>query len=187
MKLPTGWKLFSISFALTVPFFAFVITRMVKESRFDDACSYHLEQATSLSFDDDRRYGTTYHIEVDKLNDSIQHIDIALKYAQDHNLTTGFTTISGRNPSEDLSVWYKAISDKGAYLRYLRELPPGEIEKHNEFVRQMNLQSKEILSPGGISIYPYNTTYFIWLLISMALAVLGVVGIIVLITEKSES
>ena len=113
-------------------------------------------------------------------------MDLVLKYAQDHNLTYGFTTISGKTPDEDLSVWYETLSKREEYFRSLKQLPPAELEKYNEYSKQMDLKSKDVVVPSGISIYPYNTLFFIWEIVSIVLAALGVAGIIILITEKSS-
>lgn len=169
----TGWKLFCVSFALVLPFFAFAITRIVRSTQFDDNCTYHFEQA----------------LQSEDVDYAITQADIGIQYIKDHNLTSGYTTIAGKSSNEDLQIWYKTMLDKDAYLHSLKDVPPDDIKKYKEYVSYRNLGGPGVglvRAPEGISVYPHNTSFFVWQLISMVLAILGVIGIIVFINEKAS-
>lgn len=166
----TGWKLFCVSIALVVPFFAFAITRIVKSTQFDDNCTYHIDQALQS---DDPKY-------------SVAQADQAIQYMKDHKLTSGYTTIAGKSADEDVGLWYQAIMEKDNYLHTLQEASPDDLKKFQEYAAKRNLAAESTRVPGGISVFPHNVAFFVWELISLALAVAGVIGIIVFINEKSS-
>lgn len=170
MKLFVGWKLLLVSILLSAPFFSWAITRIIKKEIFDNNFTYHINQ--SMSGTDPSK--------------SYEEFVSALLYLQSHNLTSGYTTIVIRSPSEDISIFYDGIFKKFQYSQKLASLPPEEIKQYQEYVVNKNLATTQIKEPEGISIYPYNGIYFVWMLISILLLVLSIIGIFTFMDERNE-
>lgn len=178
MKLFIGWRLFLFSIILIVPFFGWAITRIVKDQRFDDNCTYHIQQGLSSN-------DLTY---------SSSEIELAIAYLETNHLTSGYTTIAGKDQSEDLALFNSTLRKKYIYINFLKEKTPEEIKKYEEFYELRNfstpgrqsLPAVSVYVPSGISVYPYNTSYMIWMFISIIFAALGIIGIITFIDERSH-
>jgi len=104
-----------------------------------------------------------------------------------HNLTNGYTTIAGKSANEDLGLWYKKILEKDEYIHTLNDLSAEDLKKYKEYVSYREMKSMPVFVPEGISVYPHNVLFFIWELISIVLAVLGIAGIIVFVNEKASA
>jgi hypothetical protein len=175
-QLFVGWRLFLFSLLLTAPFFTWAITRIAKAQRFDDNCVYHLGEAMKSTSSADY---------------SKSEMERAVKYIEDRNLTSGFTSIVGNQPDENLSLWYYDIRGKQAYIDHLHDLPSDvrkdQIADHAEYVNAFNMHRKDVDIPNGISIYPYNTLFFVWSMISIVMLLFGIIGVIIFIDQRSKA
>lgn len=175
MKLFLGWRLFLISVMLTFPLLTFSIVRAVKAQRFMDDCMYHLDKAQS-----------EINGNKESVDKSIREMDIAINYIEKHNLTIGLTTISGNEADEDLAEWYSVIKARYSYLIFLKDETPENLHKYGDYVIMKNYSPRPAVSPPGISVFPHNTLYCIWFIASLVLALLGIIGIFIFISEKSS-
>lgn len=175
MKKVLGWKILLFSILFMLPFFGWWITRIVESVKFDNNCTYHINQALGSSRStDEPKYAAN-------------EIDIAINYIDTHNLAYGVTSIVDKSSSEDLSIWHTSLTKKQTYLHELAEESPESITKYKDYVVARNLYSSGGLSiPDGISVYPHNTLFCVWGWISGLLSIIGVIGIITFINEKSK-
>ena len=178
MKIFIGWRLFAISLLLAVPFFSWAITRIVRSNNFDDNCTYHITQALgNYSITTPPEKGFAY---------SEQEIDTAITYLEKNNLTNGYTTITDRQSFEDLSAYYSSLKERSEYLHSLKNMRSEEVAAFQKYTTMKNLQSKEVDCPNGISVFPHNTLYMIWMLLSMLCLIGSIIGVITFIDERTS-
>jgi len=94
----------------------------------------------------------------------------AVKFLEDNNLTSGSTSILGYESDEDLGVFYQKMKQRQAILESAKnnQLDPltAQYTFHVSMVGEDHLNNQSISEikglPSGISIYPHNTRYFLW-------------------------
>jgi len=104
-------------------------------------------------------------------------LNIAIKYLEEHNLTTGYCSIFLKQPKNDIGFWYNNLK---ASAKELASIPPtaSQLEKTNVLMKLRETlldqgESTTITGPDGISIYPENKLFF-WLCITfLFLAIVG--------------
>lgn len=147
-------------------FLCFCAVRVVKDVQFDRGCEGYLKRAADANT-------------VDIAKEQLQ---IAIKYIEDNNLTSGYTSIVYRTPDEDVGFWYKNL--KASYAE-LAAVPAdaSQLERTNVLMklRETLLDAHEkgvsVTSPSGISIYPNNSAYCFFGIFASILAFFGVVVI----------
>ena len=130
---------------------------IVKSVKFDQQCGGYLEQAANANT-----------VELAK-----ERLDIAIKYIEDNNLTTGYTSVLWKTEDENLEFWYRNVK---ACCNELEEaMGMSQLEKSNVLmkVRESLKESKgeygdKVIIPVGISRYPNNLAWgiarlFFWL------------------------
>jgi tetrahydromethanopterin S-methyltransferase subunit F len=104
-----------------------------------------------------------------------QELGVAVKYLEDNNLTSGYTSIVWQTPDEDLGFFYTNLKSAHGELVQMSDTTVSNLESSNQLIklRETLLDSGEksdsITCPDGLSIYPYNTLFMIWLLFSLIL------------------
>jgi hypothetical protein len=117
-----------------------------------------------------------------------KEMDIALKYLEDNNLTTGYTSVIYKTPDEDIEFWYtnlKSATDE------LKKVGPDatQLEMSNlllklrETLLDPGEKKSELTVPEGISVYPHNVFYFWFGWVSLLLFCVGFVMIGVVLDE----
>jgi hypothetical protein len=102
-------------------------------------------------------------------------LNIAIKYLEGHNLTTGYCSIFLKQPKNDIGFWYNNLK---ASTKELTTISPiaSQLEKTNVLMKLRETllnQDESITCPNGISIYPENKMFF-WLCITfLFLALVG--------------
>ncbi len=150
----TAFFTFAFIFLLTL---IIPVSVVVKSVKFNQQCGGYLEQAANANT-----------VELAK-----ERLDIAIKYIEDHNLTTGYTSVFWKTEDENLEFWYRNIKACRNELEEAMEL--GQLEKSNVLmkVRESLKESKgengdKVIIPTGISRYPHNLAWgilrlFFWL------------------------
>ena len=149
----------------TLAFFLWGAVRIVARINFDRYCEGYLKRAADAN----------------TVDLAIKNLEITLKYADENNLKSGFTSILYRTPDEDIGFWYENLS---ASLNELRLIKPeaSQLEKTNVLIKLRETlldqgQSTSVTVPSSISIYPNNTGFFIWgFLVFVLLLLLGFFG-----------
>ena len=105
-----------------------------------------------------------------------ENLTIAVKYLEDKNFTSGYTSILWRTPDEDIGFWYKNLRDALDELHAVR-VDASQLEKTNVLMklRETLLDGghggeTEVTAPAGMSVYPNNAFYAWWGTLSFLLA-----------------
>jgi hypothetical protein len=106
---------------------------------------------------------------------AIENIEVAIKYAENNNLKSGYTSIVFRTPDEDIGFWYTNLTASLMELRAVGS-ETSRLERTNILMKLRETildqgQSTSVTIPSGISIYPSNGFYAMWAWFSFILAV----------------
>lgn len=97
----------------------------------------------------------------------------AIQYAEENELTEGIVSIILKDPKNDIGYWYENM--KASYEE-LDSLPEDatSLEKTNVLMKLRESLTDDsgesgvkVTHPMGISIYPYNTIFFLWSIVSL--------------------
>ena len=143
-------------------FVAWGLTRIVLSINFDRFCSGYLKRAADANT-----------VELAKTN-----LAMALSYAEDKGLSSGYTSIIYRTPDEDVGFWYNNLE---AALIELDKIGADatQLEKTNVLMKLRETlldQGKEKISvtfPEGISVFPSNNGFAVWGFIGLLIAIAG--------------
>lgn len=97
----------------------------------------------------------------------------ATAYAEKQGLTSGFTSVLWKTPSDDIGFWYRNLTASLDELRRVKE-DTSQLERSNllmklrETLTDSKKEGTRITVPRGISRYPINKLYFWWLVVSCA-------------------
>ena len=161
---PPPWNRAKMSLFASVAFFvAFVIwgaTRLYVSNVFDEECAEYIGAAVTST----------------NIDSSISDLESAISFAEENELTEGYTSIFGSPPGEDVSRWYDSMVDVRDKLEELRrnDFPTVDLVAVDLLKERSFALTKLHLSayPKGISVFPHNTLFLLWGVISG----LGAVG-----------
>lgn len=150
-----------------VLFLSWMVTRIVVGVQLEQNFLGHLKRA-----------GDANRIELAE-----QELGTAVKYLEDNNMTKGYTSILYRTPSEDIGFFYNNL--KGAHDE-LKSIPDtisllessNQLIKLRETLMDSGEKSSEVTCPDGLSIYPNNTFYMMWVLLSLLFIIIPIAGFI---------
>ncbi len=132
--------------------------------QFNVACGGHIERAAHAN-----------SVEL-----AASELDTAVKYLENNNMTSGYTSVLYQTPNEDIGFWYKNLKTS---LDELKGLPPDAsgLEKsnvllklHETLIRSGDQGKQSINVPPGISVFPGNKFFAVWGTISVVLCIFGV-------------
>jgi hypothetical protein len=147
----------ALAILCTAFFLIWMGVRIVAGINFDRNCEGYLKRAADAN----------------TVDLAAENLEVAVKYAEQNGLTSGFTSVVYRTPDEDMGFWYKNLT---ASLKELRAIKPEtpQLERTNVLMklRETLLDQGErtsVTAPSGISVYPSNGMYAFWGLISFIL------------------
>ena len=114
-------------------------------------------------------------------------LTVAVNYAKEHGMTTGYTSLCYYTPDEDVEFWYKNLTAALEKLKSFegKEISPLEqsnvLLKLRESLRTNGKDGSATIAPPGITIYPHNAFYAWWAWISGI--ILGVSAIVLKVNE----
>ena len=155
-NLPKAIFLFIIS--LIVP-----IICVVQSIKFSQQCGGYLKQAADANT-----------VEL-----ALERIDKAIAYIEANGLTSGYTSVLWRTEDENIEYWYRNI--KACREELENNLDASSLEKSNvlmkvrETLTDDGKEGTELTVPPGISRYPYNLVYGIFLWVSAILFIIACV------------
>jgi hypothetical protein len=134
-----------------VSLFAWLSTRIYANIKFGIDCDGHLKRAADAN-----------SIEL-----ATQELTVVITYLEQHQMTTGYTSIFYNEPDEDVGFWYTNLK---VSLQGLEREPPtaAELEKSNILLKlrqtllDVSASSESVTEPSGISIFPRNVQYAYW-------------------------
>ena len=106
------------------------------------------------------------------------HLQIAIDYCESHELTHGYTSIMYDTNDDNIEIWYNTLKKS---FTDLDKLSTNATQKEKNIaltkVRSiLTITDKTgditIVCPEGISIYPYNGKYLLWILVSIMILLL---------------
>lgn len=142
--MKTSMKLIITGFLITVSAVIFILI-IGKGIEFKQNCSGYLKRAAEAN---------TVEMARGELQKSI-------KYLEDNNLTSGYTSVLWETPDEDIGFWYQNLKASEKELSEVSE-DTSSLEKTNLLMklRETLLQGGEkgdvITYPKGMSVYPHN-------------------------------
>jgi hypothetical protein len=141
--------------------------RIVNNVQFDRNCEGFLKRSADANT-----------IEIAK-----QQLKIAVDYCEDAGLTSGYTSIWYTTPDEEVGFWYQNLKSSLAGLYKIPAdandlLTSNVLMKLRETLLDDTDTGTSVTCPSGISIYPYNTAYMWWGIISGLLTILFGIGAI---------
>jgi hypothetical protein len=159
-----------VVFAL-VPFFVYV-PAIVKGVQFDAQCLSYLKLAADA-------------------NDTViaeQYLSTAIKYLEDHNATSGNTSIIVQKPTNDIGIWYQNLKAAQAQLQeFNASESTGDYKQDSLAESNILMKLRETLMDNGAITYPFMLEFapnsvawfwwmcLIWLLFFLA-AIFGIVA-----------
>jgi hypothetical protein len=113
-----------------------------------------------------------------------QELGTAVKYLEDNNLTSGYTSIVWQTPDEDIKFFYDNL--KGAHEE-LKSIPDtvsllessNQLIKLRETLMDAGEKGSDVTCPDGLSIYPNNTFYMLWAILSLIFMIVPAAGFII--------
>ncbi|PIP65594.1 hypothetical protein COU77_02205 [Candidatus Peregrinibacteria bacterium CG10_big_fil_rev_8_21_14_0_10_49_16] len=153
---------FLVGLVLCVPFVGWATTGIVKGIRYDISVGGHLKRAADAN---------TVPLAKKELH-------TALKNIETKGWTSGSTHVLWWTPANDVGYWYENLKSS---LEELDKVSPDstQLERTNllmklrETILDQNGESLTVTAPGGISLHPYNVSYF-WL--GWVFGLIGVIG-----------
>jgi len=138
----------------TIPALAFCgwgTVRIVKAITFGQDCGGYLKRAANANTVDLAKSEMTR----------------AINYLDQHGMTTGYTSVLWKTPSEDVGFWHANLK---ASLDELEAITPdaSPLERSNvlmklrETLMDNGKEGDSLTAPDGISVYPSNTAFFWW-------------------------
>lgn len=104
-------------------------------------------------------------------------LSLAIKYMEDNNLTSGYTSVLWKTPNEDIGFWYNNVKTSLAELQALSDTA-SPLEKSNMLIKlretltDAGKDGSYVTDPNGISRYPNNVLWGIL----MWFSVLGIIA-----------
>lgn len=145
----SGYFFFGV--ILCIPFLIWSGLRIYNSIVYDIHCGGHLKRAADANTVDTAK----------------KELAEALKYLEDNKMTEGYTSVLWKTPSEDVGFWYQNL--KSAHEELEKVTPETtQLERTNVLMklRETLLDHGEkgdsVTAPGGISVFPSNTPYFIF-------------------------
>ena len=107
-----------------------------------------------------------------------QEMEVVVKYAENHGVMSGYTSVLYNTPDEDLGFWFNNMK---ASLEELGRVKPttSELEKSNlliklrESLMHHGNKSTDLTIPEGITVFPHNTAFAAFGYISLFIAMVG--------------
>ncbi len=148
----------TLAVLLSLLFFVYLGVVIYKSVVFDIGCTDRLKRAA-----DSNTVGL-----------ATKEMEAVLAYIEKEGPTSGYTSILYRTPDEDVGFWYANLKSA---LEELKIVKPDatQLEKSNLLIKLRETLLDEgkktsVTLPPGISLFPNNTAYSIWGLLSFVFA-----------------
>ncbi len=123
-----------------------------------------------------------------------QESGAARKALEDLHLTSGYTSLFDIGKEDSLEVYYQDVVRRNNYFQQLSNfqigntITTGTLKDFEQYAEMRNLTNdpnkRPYRVPSGISIYPHNTLYLWWSILSIVSFAFGVLGFIVFFDER---
>ena len=112
---------------------------------------------------------------------ALVRLDMALKYIESKNLTSGYTSVVYKTENENIGYWYQNL--KACQKELQASVGKSQLEQTNvlmkvrESLTDNGKDGTELTIPAGISRYPNNLIFGIFETIAALLAAFGIYNI----------
>lgn len=157
-------KTFFILILLWVPFLGWGGARTYQHITFDQQVEGYLKQAADAN---------TTELAEEKLSQALE--GITNRGLCNHGGEC-FTSMFYRTPNEDVGFWRKNLEASLDDLRKMSaEQRADRLVESNQLIklRETLLDSNHVTVPQGVSIYPFNLWYLLWVMLALSLGILG--------------
>ena len=164
-----------LSVLFSLIFVIFCVFRIVNDIVFDRNCEGYLKRVADANT-----------IELAQNN-----LATALRYVEDNNLTSDYTSVVYRTPDEDVGFWHDNLKASLQELRSIKS-DASQLEKSNVLLKLRETlldhgQSLSVTAPSGISVFPNNFSYALWGLLSFLFAAISWFFVAVIDDTKTKS
>lgn len=142
-----GWFLLAVLFC--VPTVFWVGTRIVKGVVFDINCEGHLKRAADAN----------------TVEMAAQELDLALKYLEQNNMTSGYTAVLWNSPDTDVGFFYNNLKSSRDELNKVTS-ETTQLERTNVLMKLRETlldhgdHGDHVTLPDGISVFPHTVFWF---------------------------
>lgn len=122
----------------------------------------------TISFNIDCKHRLKRAADANSIELAIKELEAVLKYAEDNQLTSGYTSIIYNTPDEDIEYWYQNLKYAYTELTTISN-DCSVLEKSNALMklRETILDSTErgetVTMPAGLSRYPNNLLWALFM------------------------
>ncbi len=149
---------------LIVPFVIYLVIVIFKSVMFDINCGNRMGRASDAN----------------SITLAREEMEVVVKYLEDNQFTTGYTSVIYNTPDEDMGFFYKNMKSALEELISIKETA-SPMEKSNllmklrESLTHHGEKGSSITVPSGISFAPHNVAFAIWGIISLIIAAVGAI------------
>ena len=156
-----------ISILLVILALIMPIMTTVKSIKFDQNCGGYLKQAADAN-----------SVELAE-----QRLNLAIDYIEEHNLTSGYTSVLWNTEDENIEYWYNNLKQCQKELAATKNNSTLEntnvLMKLRESLTDSDRNGTSLTIPFGISRYPHNLLYAILNTISIIIILIFVVNMFI--------
>ena len=134
---------------------------VVKNVQFNQECKGYLRQCSNAS-----------SVEL-----ALERLDLAIRYVERNDLTSGYTSILWKTESDNIGYWYDNLMTCRKELK--KAVNSSQLEQTNtllkirESLTENGEKGEYIVLPEGIVKYPHNLLYAILLWVSLGFILIG--------------
>lgn len=150
-----------LAVALIVCAFIAPIICIIRGVVFNQNCGGYLEQAANAN-----------SVEL-----ALERLNVAIEYAEEHNMTDGYTSVLWKTESDNIGYWYRNLKTCQEELEAC--VNSSQLEKTNvllkvrESLTDEGKDGTELITPNGISRYPNNALFGILNWVSLIMFIVG--------------
>ena len=147
---------------------AVIATVIVLSIRLDQDCTGHLKRAADAN----------------TIGLAEQELGLAIDYLEREGLTEGYTSVLYKTPDEDIGFFYNNLKESHAELQAVTDSTT-QLERSNILIKLRETLidhgdgGDRITCPTGLSRYPRNGAFGIWLALSLVFFLGGIIAVVV--------
>ncbi len=157
-----SWTMVVCGITLIVPVLLLAGWLLVRDIQFDRKCEGYLKRAADSN----------------TIQLAEKELSVAILYIEESNMIEGFTSVIYETPDEDVGFWYTNLRNSLDELQAVKpEATPLErsniLMKLRETLLDDTSQGVTVTTPKGISRFPYNTMFAVFVVLGIIAAMFG--------------
>lgn len=161
-----------IGFLLLIPLTIWGVGRIYNGIRYDMDCGGNLKRAADAN----------------TVQMAAKELDVVLAYLEKNGMTDGYTSVLWRTPAEDVAFWYNNIRSAREELNKVTD-QTSQLERTNVLMKLRETlldngdKGMSVTDPSGISIFPHNTIWMFFGILSLVVSLIGTGFLVVAIDD----